>query len=344
MSLPVEQREKIRKYLLAHIERKDAALVTKATETFSVSKTTVYNHLKQLEKASVIRKTGHAGGEKYELVSQQTYFHYLPAKQLEEDRIYTADIAPLLTRLPPNVQDIWRYAFTEMMNNAIEHSLATEIHCLVTQNYLNTDIYIADNGIGIFRKIQTYFQEELHESITLDEAVDALFPGKLTTARKNHSGEGIFFTSRALDRFYIYSDKKIFAHRPFSDRRIDVSEFPKESGTAVDMTLSNTSTKLLKEVFDMFTDPDKGFFKTQIPIAHMFENGYPVSRSEARRLGTFLKDFEEITFDFQGVPQIGQAFTHELFVVYPRSHPAIKMHIANANGDVANMIRRVKNS
>ncbi len=344
MSLPIQQREKIRLYLLEHIERNDKNLITKVMETFSVSKTTVYNHLRKMEEETIIQKVNDTDNRKYKLVNNFSFFNYSLSNRLEEDRIYTKDIAPLVSSLPKNVQDIWRYAFTEMMNNAIEHSMATNIQCLVSQNYLNTGIYIVDDGIGIFRKIQKYFQEELEESITLDEAVDALFPGKLTTARKNHSGEGIFFTSRALDRFYIYSDKKIFAHKSFSDYRIDAKEFPKDSGTAVDMTLSNTSTKLLKEVFDMFTDPDKGFFKTQIPIAHMFENGYPVSRSEARRLGTFMEGFEEITFDFLNVPQIGQAFTHELFVVFQNNHPTIKIHVANANSDVSNMIRRVKNS
>lgn len=46
----------------------------------------------------------------------------------------------------------------------------------------------------------------------MDDAVHELFKGKLTTDIENHSGEGIFFTSRVLDGFAAISDGKIFSH------------------------------------------------------------------------------------------------------------------------------------
>ena len=343
MSLTSELRAKMKLYMLEHIERNDKDLIAKTMDTFSVSKTTVYNYLERMVKDQLIVKPSNPKTGKYELYTSNTLFHYSTSSHLEEDRIFSHDILPIISNLPKNVRDIWSYAFTEMMNNAIEHSEASKIDCLVSQNFLNTQIFISDNGIGIFRKIQKYFLEERGDVITLDEAVDALFPGKLTTARENHSGEGIFFTSRAVDRFVICSDERIFAHQPFLDRKINIEQM-KDHGTIVDMVLSNTSAKPIKEVFDMFTDPDRGFFKTQIPIAHMFANGYPVSRSEARRLGMFVKDFEEITFDFANVDQVGQAFTHELFIVFQNKHPQIHMNVVNANEDVASMIKRVKHS
>ncbi len=73
--------------------------------------------------------------------------------------------------------------------------------------------------------------------------------------------------------------------------------------------------KTVKEVFDRYTNPEEGFTHTSVPIAHMFTGGSPVSRSEARRLGGMLLRFKKATLDFTGVTGIGQAFTHELFVV-----------------------------
>ena len=88
---------------------------------------------------------------------------------------------------------------------------------------------------------------------------------------------------------------------------------------------------------------EKGFLRTKIPIAHIFGN-YPVSRSEARRLGSLISNFEEANLDFSNVSDIGHAFTHELFVVFKENNPNIKLHFMNANDTVSTMINRVINT
>ena len=50
--------------------------------------------------------------------------------------------------------DIWQYGFTEILNNAIEHSAGHAVIVDVTQTALNTTIKITDNGEGIFKKLQ----------------------------------------------------------------------------------------------------------------------------------------------------------------------------------------------
>lgn len=340
MSIKAEKKQQILLYMLEHIDKRDPDFISKTVSNFEISKTTVYNYIKQLVQDGIIvpskRKT------KYELKSKITQFKYKTADNLEEDRIFNRDILPLISDYPSNVIEITRYIFTEMMNNAIDHSNAANITCTVLKNYLNTKYLISDDGIGIFRKIQLYFEEK-GEIITLDEAVDALFPGKLTTDTQNHSGQGIFFSSRAADLFSIYSDYKVFSHSSFKEVKFD-AEGLFEEGTSVLFVLANNSQKKLVDVFNMFSDPTRGFFKTQIPIAHMFSSGSPVSRSEARRLGTFIKSFEEVTLDFKDVPSVGQAFVHELFVKYQNRYPNINISVVNANDAVLNMISMVKNT
>lgn len=342
MSIKAELKQKIYLYMLQHIDTDDKNLVNKAVDAFNVSRTTIYNYLKQMVTKNIIQKSEKCSC-KYELVSTGQIFRYSTDTQLEEDRLYDNDIFPLIKNLSKNVQDIWRYIFTEIMNNAIEHANASEILCRVEQNYLFTEIAILDNGIGIFKKIQQFFKEN-GENISLDEAVDSLFPGKLTTDSNHHSGEGIFFSSRLADRFYIQSSGKIFTHNTFNDFKFSMPEEINFDGTTVFIRLANNSHKQIKDVFDMFSNPDVGFFKTQIPIAHMFETGYPVSRSEARRLGTCIKAFEEVDLDFKNVSNIGQAFTHEIFVVFTNNNPDIKISFSNANDDISKMIRRVVNT
>jgi hypothetical protein len=110
------------------------------------------------------------------------------------------------------------------------------------------------------------------------------------------------------------------------------------------MYLSNTSSKTIEEVFNMFSDVNKGFFKTQIPMKMMFENVYPVSRSQARRLYSTFDKFKEIILDFKDIENIGQAFAHELFVVYARNNSNKKIVVENPNESVKNMISIVKNT
>lgn len=230
----------------------------------------------------------------------------------------------------------------EMMNNAIDHSEAEIILVTVAQNYMNTTIFISDNGVGIFRKIKEYYNFE-----TLDDAVNELFKGKLTTDTNRHSGEGIFFTSRILDTFAAFSDGKIFTHDKYSELLQDVEEIEvlkkhKDSnGTVILMELSNFSNKILREVFDMFSDEDGGFTKTHIPIKNIFET-YPVSRSQAKRLCNRFEKFKEVELDFEGVEEIGQGFAHEIFVVFQKQHEKTKLLPINMNLEVEKMINHVK--
>lgn len=262
----------------------------------------------------------------------------------EEDTIYKKHIEKYITNMPDNVQKIWQYSFMEMMNNAIDHSQAEEVQILVFQNYLNTLILLNDNGVGIFRKIKEYYNYD-----SLDDAVNELFKGKLTTDSRNHSGEGIFFTSRILDCFAVFSDRKIFRHDKYSEMAFDFEDidtsqkWKSKKGTMVAMQLSNFSKKSLKEVFDMFADVDGGFSRTNILIKNIYET-YPVSRSQAKRLCNRFDKFKEVELDFSGIEEIGQGFAHELFVVFQNNHNDIRLIPLNTAPEVKKMINHVKNT
>ncbi len=83
---------------------------------------------------------------------------------------------------------------------------------------------------------------------------------------------------------------------------------------------------------------------TSIPIKNIFDNAYPVSRSQAKRLYNRLDRFEEVILDFDGVTSMGQGFAHELFVVFQRENPDIKLEVINCNDEVMKMIRHVQNT
>ena len=317
-------------------------VINKVSENFNLSKTTIYRYLRELEEKGVIKKKNRGN---YELVKTSYNFIYDNDGSLEEDYIYKRDIEPLISSLPENVRKIWMYSFTEMFNNAIEHSESEKISCYVECNYIETTILIMDYGVGIFKKIKDYFGYN-----SIDDAINELFKGKITTDTDNHSGEGIFFTSRLMDQFSAISGGKFFTHSNHDEflntlkEEDDINILTHDKGTVVYMRLANRSHKQLVEVFDMFSDVDNGFNKTSIPMKNVYGNSFPVSRSQARRLYNRLDQFDEVELDFKNVEEIGQAFAHELFVKFANNNPNIKLSVVNSNQRIDAMINHVKNT
>ena len=330
---------KAKLYMLTLIKGGDRDFVSKTMEAYEIGRSTVYAYLERLIQQGKVERQGGS----YSVVQQVRDFSYRTADLLSEDQIFDRDIAPLLRPVVnADAFVIWRYAFTEMMNNAIEHADAREISCRVALCDVDAEIRLVDDGIGIFRRIIRYTKETTGCDISEEDAVALLFPGKFTTNKACHSGEGIFFTSRALDRFAILSGTVYFSHTPFHEKQDEPVE-PLPHGTAVLMSLSNTVQRKLRDVFNHYSNPDDGFYKTQIPVAMMLSD-FPVSRSEARRLCSLFDQFSEVELDFDRVEQIGQAFAHELFVVYAGRNPHLKIEITHANCDIQNMISRVVNT
>lgn len=342
MSFKEEKREAIKTYILEKIADGERDIAKKTAQAFSISLNTVYRYIRDLEQKNIIKRSGRT----FSFVGQyEGWLLNRKNKELEsEDEIYHKYIASYVNRLPENVKNIWQYAFMEMMNNAIDHSGAAQIQLSIFQSYMSTTILISDNGIGIFQKIREYYHYA-----SLDDAVNELFKGKLTTDSANHSGEGIFFTSRALDKFAAFSDGKIFSHDKYDELLSDIANVPmlkawqKRKGTVIYMELSNFSKRLLKEVFDMFSDVDGGFTRTSIPVKNFFDI-FPVSRSQAKRLCSRLENFQEVDLDFSEISEIGQGFAHEIFVVFQKKHPDIRLHPINTTKEVQKMIYHVLHS
>ena len=339
--MTAEHTEQIRSYILKLIDARDKNFVHKTVEAFGVSKSSVYNYVKRMCEEGILQKA--EGSASYEIVTEEYQFSYENDGTLGEDCVFRRDIEPHLAHLEKNVRSAWHYAFTEMMNNAIEHSRASHISVYLSMNALHTAVEIVDDGVGIFRNIRDFLKEERGEDVALEECAALLFAGKFTTAKRYHSGEGIFFTSHLMDEFRILSDGSFFTRNNFEESGVK-KVAGLEGGTYVFMSLSNQTGKTTRAVFDRFSDVEEGFIRTHVPIAHMFAYGNPISRSEARRLGQMIDPFKEITLDFSGVEEVGQAFCHELFVVWQRDHADVTLTVENAAEDVSFMIRRVKNT
>ena len=252
---------------------------------------------------------------------------------LEEDIVWQQEFSQYLS-LPPNVRTIVQHGLTEMTNNAIDHSAGSRLWIQATQDQHRVRLLVADNGVGIFRRIA----DALHLADPRLAAFE-LAKGKLTTDPKRHSGEGVFFTSRMFDTFRVDANGLHFGHHgePPPEPLIDSQV---ASGTRIQMGIALTSQRTTREVFDRYTDPpeDYGFNKTVVPMALAQIRGEPLlSRSQAKRLVARLDRFKAVTLDFEGVPEIGQAFADEIFRVYARAHPGVELIPLNMNEQVERM-------
>jgi len=246
--------------------------------------------------------------------------------------------APFILRLKDNVRSIFDYAFSEMFNNAIEHSHSKYIKIEVSKKDRFLTFVVRDFGIGVFRNVKS--QRHLASEL---EAMQDLLKGKTTTAPKAHSGEGIFFTSKVADIFVLDS----FGYELTVDNEKNDIFFGKTDknirGTKVFFSIAINSAKHLIDIFGKFQSnkDDFGFDRTEIQIKLYTLGTVHISRSQARRVLSGLEKFKTIILDFDKVPIIGQAFADEIFRVFKNKHQKIKITPINMNDAVEFMIKRV---
>ena len=331
--------EDVRNYILNNIE-KHPGDISKITAThFGITRQAVNKHLQKLTNEKALAVAGNTRGKTYTVVPLSEWTEaYTIAPGLAEDLVWRNDIQPALAHLPANVLNIWHYGFTEMFNNAIDHSSGMRIIVEIVKTAANTQILVNDNGIGIFKKIQA----ELN-LIDARHAVFELAKGKLTTDPKHHTGEGIFFASRMMDSYTILSDGAWFNHK-FGDPEDWILQQDGGRGTTVFMKLNNHTARTVKAVFNQFAaGEDYGFNKTVVPVG-LAQYGAEalISRSQAKRLLARVELFKKVIFDFEHVKEIGQAFADEIFRVFANAHADIELVAINANTGVKQMIQRAK--
>ncbi|MDR0952237.1 MAG: DUF4325 domain-containing protein [Oscillospiraceae bacterium] len=345
MSLSRVQREEIKKSLLEDLGDSDGSLdVSAFAKSRGVSGQTIYRYLRELEaKGQIVQKK--IGNKSLYLLKDHVEFFNLKLAGLDEEVVWKSSIRPLLEKLPDNAFKICNYVFTEMLNNAIEHSAGSQIQILVSDNGFRVQIVVADDGVGIFTKIS--------EAMGLTEksfAILELAKGKFTTDPSSHTGEGVFFSSKAADSFSISADGLLFFplnNDPDADS--GVSDFTRRifmSGTTVLFEVKYNNENTLRELFDKYTNSpeDYGFTKTVVPVRLLEfgdDNAMFVSRSQAKRLLVRFERFELIELDFTDVEEIGQGFADEIFRVFPSNHPNSKIVAINAAPQVSQMIAHV---
>jgi anti-sigma regulatory factor (Ser/Thr protein kinase) len=333
--------EDVRSYILRNISK--PGLAAKISEKFGITRQAANRHLRQLVIEGAIRASGKTQSREYRLANTTKQdFEYAIVPDLDEDLVWRVDIRPLLANLPQNVIEIWHWAFTEMFNNAMDHSEGKSIAVEIKKTAIDAQIVIADDGVGIFKKLKKRFDLEDERQALLE-----LSKGKLTTDPKKHSGQGIFFTSRMVDSFRIFSGETYFTHDNKSDDDwfLDASE-DVNTGTGVFIRVSNHTSRTTRKILSQFSvDGSLGFNKTIVPVElARYGTDQLVSRSQAKRVLARVDQFSQVLLNFTGVDEIGQPFADEIFRVFANEHPNIKLLPIHANKNIMGIYKAVLKS
>ncbi len=334
----------IREFILHNIEAFPDSVASMAAKKFGLSRTGIGRYMSRLIEDGLITAEGKTRSRRYTLKPLVDFLLSLERGVMPpwtEDSVWREHVLPLIKNAPQNVIDICQYGFTEMLNNVIDHSESPDAAISYTQTYAKIILHVGDNGIGIFNKIQRDFRLADPRTALLE-----LSKGKITSDKKRHAGEGIYFTSRMFNKFSILSGHLYYARlrRDDDDWLIESQDKVAETkGTFVTMEINTNANWTMRDIFDQYQGEDIYFRKTHVPI---FLGKYPgeqlVSRSQAKRILARFTDFSEVMLDFSGVSEIGQPFADEIFRVFKTDHPDVKLVALGTNKNIDKMIQYVR--
>ncbi len=334
-----------KKIILALAQKEGNISSEQIAELLGISRQYAQRILRELVQEGLLIKLGSTRGASYAVPANAGKSTWKFTKRFHNKNLAEHTVlqdvegkAQFKESLPENLRSIFDYAFSEMLNNAIEHSESENIQVEVEKRGGNLLFSVNDFGIGVFKNImrKRHLKNEL-------EAIQDLLKGKTTTQPQAHSGEGIFFTSKVADLFSLESfGQKLVIDNILNDIFIDAVK-PSKKGTKVFFQISCNSQKHLNDIFQEFqTDPtEHAFDKTEIQIKLYTLGTVHVSRSQARRVLSGLEKFKSIVLDFDQVPTIGQAFADEIFRVFKNKYPDISIVPTNMNDTVRFWVERV---
>jgi anti-sigma regulatory factor (Ser/Thr protein kinase) len=336
----------IEEKILNIIKDKKSANISDFAKVFGFSRAYINKVLNRLIDQGVVVRLGKTNQTRYilssnkEEIKKEGFRRIYPTKKINEDFVF-GEIkltTKLFDNLSDRMQSIVYYTFTEMLNNAIDHSNSEHVEVLINQDKDNIFFEINDKGVGIFEHVKR--KKKLNNHI---EALQDILKGKQTTDPERHSGEGIFFTSKVVDQFIIQSSNL----RLIVDNGVDdifVEENRKTKGTKVFWQIEKNSKKKLTDVFNKYTNKSLSFDKTEVKVDLFKINSPHISRSEAKRLLSGLDKFNTIILDFKDIDLIGQGFADEVFRVWQNKHSKIVLKSINTSKTVEMMINRAKNT
>lgn len=303
-----------------------------------VSRQAAHGRLAALVASGRVVRDGAARATRYRLAGSGRWERRYPLAGLAEDEVFRQMAAGVeaIGRLAGEAAGTVAYVVTELVNNAIDHSSGRFVRVSAETTGSLLAVEIEDDGVGVFAHVREHFglPSEL-------AAIQELSKGKTTTAPERHTGEGIFFASKAVETFRLASGGLAWVVDNGRDDMAVEAIAPPRAGTLAAVEIDLAQIRPLAALLAAYSE-DYEFAKTRTVI-RLFAIGVRfVSRSEAKRLVHGLERFREVVLDFRGVEGIGQGFADEVFRVWARAHPEVALVPVHMNEAVAFLLERAR--
>ena len=322
----------------AHAHPRDLTL--HVMQRLAISRQRAAHLLQALQTAQWLVNSGSAQRPHWQPGALRQVVHQYTLAGLQEDLPWRQDFAPHFS-LPDEVQKMAQHAFTELLNNAIDHSGGTQVTVSMRQTPLQLQLLVSDDGCGLFERIA--------QSFAIDDPQLAMFElskGKLSSAPAWHSGRGLFYTARLADVFDLHANNAGFQHRAWAEAFWHPARARPRVGTSVYLAIAMDTARTLDGVLRSHSLDGQGyaFDSTEVPLALLALSGRGamlMSRADARRVTARLPRFGRAAIDFSGIEAVGHGFADELFRVFRREHPSVELQAKKMAPAVGAMLASV---
>jgi anti-sigma regulatory factor (Ser/Thr protein kinase) len=256
---------------------------------------------------------------------------------LQEDLPWQHDFAPCF-QLAPEVSAMAQYAFTELLNNAIDHSGGSMVTVTLRQTPLHLQLLVSDDGCGVFERIAHSF-----DIADPRLAMFELSKGKLTSQPARHAGHGLFFSARLADVFDLHANGQAFQFRGSGRSDWRATRPGPHLGTSIYLAIALDTPRTLDGVLRAHSASGQGhaFERTQVPLRLLAEAARLPSRADARRVAARLQGFARAELDFSGIEGVGHGFADELLRVLRPAHPDSDWQPVGMNPQVQSMLHSI---
>jgi anti-sigma regulatory factor (Ser/Thr protein kinase) len=315
------------------------ALPQHLCERLGVSRPSAQKLLRKLVDSQWLQRSGTVRRATYQPGLLRQVVRRYALEGLQEDLPWLRDFSPQVA-LPANVARMAQHVFTELLNNAIDHSGGTCVTVSMRQTPTQLQLLVSDDGRGVFDAIGQTFQ--------IGDATMAMLElakGKLTSQPDRHTGRGLFFTSKLADIFDLHANAAAFQQRDWQRDQWHRGRAACRSGTAVYVAISLDTERTLDEVLRRYSldGAGYGFERTVVPLKLITAPQAGLeSRALARRVAARLPQFKRIELDFDGLADVGHGFADELFRVFGTQHPQLTMVATNMSPRVAALVDSVR--
>lgn len=311
-------------------------LATHVEERTGASRRAVLAALKRLVDAGWLTRSGSSRRPVFAPGALRQVARSYTLYGLQEDLPWQRDFAPHFA-LPKHVERMVQHGFTELLNNAADHSGGSSVTVSLRQTPTHVQLLVSDDGVGVFDKICSAFELEDPQHAMLE-----LSKGRLTSAPDAHTGRGLFFSSQLADVFDIHANNTAYQKRAWESTGWRRGRALPRQGSSIYMAIALNTTRTLDGVMQAWSTQGDGieFDRTVVQLRLLAGEGLALdSRAQARRVGMRLTTFRRAEIDFDGVTDVGHGFTDELFRVFARANPQIELVATNATPRIQALVK-----